>query len=123
MCSMKSLRPIAVFLILFAAPALFACEDCYLRGQRTPAGTRPERAICWSSPEGTSEGCLPTQDGTNCQLWSYGSSCPESSDDGGSGGSGGGGGTGGGGGCSASAAGACPPECFSCGGGGGGFLF
>jgi len=122
MPSMKSVRLVAVLLILFAAPVLFACEDCYLRGMRTPAGTRPERAICWSSPEGTSEGCLPNQDGTNCQLWSYGTSCPES-DEGGSGGAGEGGGTGSGGSCSTTAAGACPPECISCGGGGGGFLF
>jgi hypothetical protein len=123
---MSRLMIAIVFLaMLCVTSSLFACEDCYLRGMRTPSGTVPQRATCWSSPDGVSEGCLPLADGSNCELWSYGSSCPESSDDeNGSGGGGtGGGGTGGGGGCTTTATGSCPAECFSCGGGGGGFLF
>ena len=120
---MKSLwRWIGITSLLWCTPVLFACEDCYLRGMRNPAGATVERAMCWSSPDGSSEGCLPYEDGSNCQLWSYGNSCPEGSDDETGGGSGGGGGGFGGSGNCTTTTGACPPECFSCSGGGGGFL-
>jgi hypothetical protein len=109
---------LVLLVALCAAPALLACEDCYIRGMKNPVGETVDRAMCWSSPEGSSTGCLPYPDGSNCQLWSYGDSCPEEPE--GGGGPGGGGGIGGGGdSCTRDASGACPASCSSCTGGGG----
>jgi hypothetical protein len=112
---------ICVAYVLLLCPSFAqACEDCYGRGAKDPAGNIRDIARCGSSPSGSVEGCLVTPDGANCTLWSYGNSCPEPS--GGTGAPGGGTGGSGGAGCDRDDSGTCPPSCTSCGGtiGGGG---
>jgi len=112
---MKRLLLLGILLIVFGVPAVFACEDCYIKGMKDPAGNPVDHARCWASPEGGVEGCIPN--GDNCTMWSYGDSCPEQS-----GGSDGGGSTGSGGSneCQRTPTGMCPSSCFSCEGAGGG---
>ncbi|HEY0142024.1 MAG TPA: hypothetical protein VGF48_14085 [Thermoanaerobaculia bacterium] len=105
--------PLALLVLLFTAPSLFACEECIPRGTEDEDGIVKLYTRCRVESTSQYEGCIAYDWG--CDLWSYGTTCP-SEGSGGPGGPGGGGG-GGGTGCTRDASGSCPPECTSCGGG------
>jgi hypothetical protein len=100
------------------APALYACQDCFLAGETDPAGGVADHARCYSYNDGMWELCWPKQDNSGCTMEDTDpTACPVKGSGGGNTGGGGGTGTGGST-CSTRATGACPPDCLDCGGGG-----
>ncbi|HEY4641289.1 MAG TPA: hypothetical protein VII75_08080 [Thermoanaerobaculia bacterium] len=103
--------------LLFAGPALFACERCAVPGWDAKTHSTAPWARCLFDCAGTLNLCQTTEDSKYCNdINSEAAACPDC--DGGGGGVGGGGGTGGGGSCISTSS-YCPPNCMSCGGGGG----
>lgn len=111
---------VGFIVLLFAGPALFACERCALAGYDAKTRSTAPWARCLFDCAGTYNVCQPDENNEYCgDLAPFESGCPECTADGSGGRAGGGTGGGGGGTCIITGSGYCPPNCSSCGGGGG----
>lgn len=109
----RSLFALAFLVILFGAPALFACETC-LQPNEERNGTVRTRITCWTECEGDMTYCVVKEDFSGCSQGDLGGDeCPDCENHNGGGG---GGHTGGWNDdpCPRDASGACPASCSSC---------